>query len=586
MISRVGLQSAGAAESAAPRPAVLARLAIARDTAVLALAVSLFLALSVQNIALPGLYYDEALDVVPSMQILQGTSLEAVRGSGLTLGGRTFPLMVMDYVGTVNTYLALPLFALGGVNVTTVRLLPILLAALALALAYLAAYRLFDWRVAALTALLAAADPSYVLFSRMGIHVTSVMAVFALGSLLAFLRWHDSGHKARWLLLAGLLLGLGLWAKVLFLWWPVALAGGWLAMAAVTPLPSPPLKGEGMPNTLSLRERVGMRGIRERGATPRNAAVLLCGLLLGAAPLILYNVQTGGTLAALGRNALQTEHGVSNLAIGRNLPAAVDSFRVLLDGSYFWFMGGQFANRLAAPAFVLAVLVAAALLLYRRRAGTAERRRAAFVFVLVVMAVTVFESAFTVSGIWATHLYILLPLPQMVVALALVLLGETLLPRRAAGQAALLALGLTVLLAGQYQTMNSYYSAVQRSGGLSRFSNATYKLAGWLDSQRITAPVAVDWGIQKNVQIVTEGRVNPVEISGFPGEAPQAFVGRAQRALADPAAIFIFHSKEDTVYPLYESFMAVANTMGVKLKITDAFRDESGAPVYVIWRRE
>lgn len=195
---------------------------IVRDLFIVAVAVTLFLALSLKNITLPGLYYDEALDVVPAMQLLQGAPVEPVRGAALTIGGRVLPLMVMDYVGTVNTYLAIPVFAVFGVSVTSVRLLPILLAALSLLLAYRLAVRLFDWRVGALAVLLAAVDPSFVFFSRMGNHVTSVMTVFALGSLLAFLHWRDSG-RTRWLALGGLLLGLGLWAKVLFLWWIAAL---------------------------------------------------------------------------------------------------------------------------------------------------------------------------------------------------------------------------------------------------------------------------------------------------------------------------------------------------------------------------
>ncbi len=56
--------------------------------------------------------------------------------------------------------------------------------------------------MAAIATLLVAVDPSYVFFSRMGIHVTSVMNVFALGSLLSFLHWQDDGAM-RWLALGG-----------------------------------------------------------------------------------------------------------------------------------------------------------------------------------------------------------------------------------------------------------------------------------------------------------------------------------------------------------------------------------------------
>ena len=48
-----------------------------RDACIVGIAVALFLALSFRNITLPGLYYDEALDVVPAMQLLQGTPLSS-----------------------------------------------------------------------------------------------------------------------------------------------------------------------------------------------------------------------------------------------------------------------------------------------------------------------------------------------------------------------------------------------------------------------------------------------------------------------------------------------------------------------------
>ena len=88
------------------------------------------------------------------------------------------------------------------------------------------------------------------------------------------------------------------------------------------------------------------------------------------------------------------------------------------------------------------------------------------------------------------------------------------------------------------------------------------------------------------MQILTQGRVNPIEISGYAGEPPEAFVRRAEQALADPAAVYILHSKEDTVYDLYPTFQATADRLGYKLKIIDATRDQSGAPVHVMWIRE
>jgi Dolichyl-phosphate-mannose-protein mannosyltransferase len=528
---------------------------IARAALIAGVALALFLALSLKNITLPGLYYDEALDVVPAMQVLLGQPVEPVRGAAITIAGRTFPLMIMDYVGTVNTYLAIPLFAVAGVNVTSVRLLPILLAALSLILGYRLAARLFDWRVAAAATLLAAVDPSYVFFSRMGNHVTSVMNVFALGSLLAFLRWRES-KRARWLLLGGLLLGLGLWAKVLFLWWIVALAVAWVVWSATNHV------------------------VASAGQHARPTGMVFAGLLVGSAPLWLYNLATGGTLISLGRNALVTEQGVNNLDVLANLQAAVESFVVLLDGRYFWFLGGQFANRANVIGFAAAAIVC--LLLIRRR----PEWRAGLVLIGVLIVSIVAQSAFTVSGIWATHLYILFPLPQMVMALGVVLAAETAAGKRRWLRGALIGLLLAGGMLASWQVDMTYHAALERSRGLSRFSDAIYRLADWLDARAYGTVYAVDWGMAKNVQILTQGRVNPIEIFSFAGEPPEAFVQRAEKALLTPNAVYLLHSKEDTVYELYPTFQATADRLGVKLKIIEATRDQSGAPVHVMWIRE
>ncbi len=545
---------------------------------IVVLALVLFTALSAQNITLPGLYYDEALDVVPAMQLLQGAPVEPVRGAGVTIARRTFPLMVMDYVGTVNTYLALPIFAVLGVHVTPVRLLPILLAGLTLVLGYVLAAELFDWRVAAITVLLLAVDPSFVFFSRMGIHVTSVMSVCAVGSLVAFLRGGKTGRQ-RWLAVGGLLLGIGLWAKVLFLWWIVALGLGW----AVLGLESRRHGG---------REPRGNSeaGIRAMSAfirvpcDPPQCVVAAAGFLLGAWPLLAYNAMTGGTLISLTRNALVTEYGVSNLDVGRNLVAALDSFRVFLEGSYFWFLGGQFANSLNVVGFVAGV--AACVVLLRRKPAWQRP----FALVCALIAVVVAESAFTVSGIWPTHLYILFPLPQMVMAVGIVLAAEAIGQRLDVARrwlvTGIMVVAVTAGMVTNLRVDAAYHAALTRSGGLSRFSDAIYGLASWLDERQIAAPYAVDWGIQKSVQILTQGRVNPVEISGFSGEPAEAFVARAEQALRDPTGIYIFHSKEDTVYELYPAFQATADRLGVRIKIIEAFYDRSGAPVHVIWARE
>ncbi|MDP2935220.1 MAG: glycosyltransferase family 39 protein [Dehalococcoidia bacterium] len=173
------------------------------EGAALGTALVIFLALTLYRLELPGLYYDEAADAVLAVQMLQGQPVEIFKGAGLWLGDMAYPLMVMDYVGAVNSYLLVPFFAVLGIGVESLRLLTVLGSAAAVVLTYFLARSLFGWAAAALAVLLLAVHPSFVFWSRQGIYVTSLMAPLALGGLLSLRRWHaggnflKSGHNSR-----------------------------------------------------------------------------------------------------------------------------------------------------------------------------------------------------------------------------------------------------------------------------------------------------------------------------------------------------------------------------------------------------
>lgn len=170
----------------------------------LGLALLLFFALSLYQLHLPGLHYDEAQEVLPTMQLLLGQPTEPFRGAAIQIAGRAFPLMIYDYLGTLNTYLVIPFFALLGINVIPLRLMALTIGALTIVLAYGVAQEIFDEKVAVLSALLLAAHPSFLFWSRIGVYLTSAISAISMGSLLAFLHWYRQ-KKARYLYLGSLL---------------------------------------------------------------------------------------------------------------------------------------------------------------------------------------------------------------------------------------------------------------------------------------------------------------------------------------------------------------------------------------------
>lgn len=527
------------------------------------LGLATFLALCLHQIELPGLNYDEAFDVVPAMQLLLGQPTEPLRGSGIHIAGRIFPLMVMDYKGTVHTYLAIPFFLLLGINVFSLRLSTVTLASLALLATYSLAEELYDEKAAAIAFLLLAVNPSFIFWSRQGVLWTSVMTLLSVGSLLFLLRWRREKHPA-YLCLGAFLLGLGLSAKLLFLWFPLALAVTWLVLGR--PLPH--------------LDRI-------------QVAAAALSFLVGASPLLVYNLQTWGTVKVLTSNLTTSYYGVNNLAFLSNLKLRLSQFRALLTGRNFWYLGGGFGNDLYPFLFLL---IAGGSLLLAVKAREGWRRVA---FPLLMMALMVVESCATVSDLWPEHYLILLPLPQLAIAGGLSLILRQLggakhrfVPMGSYGGK--LALGAAVLIialliGGDLRVDWRYHRALDYCGGLQAHSDAIYRLAEYLDKQRITSPLAMDWGIKTSVQFLTLGRVNPVELFGYesPTEVDVAFEERLAPFLESPGSLFIFHSKGTTAFQgRREALERMAKSRGKELHTERIFYGRSGEPVFELMKVE
>lgn len=316
----------------------------------------LYLLLATHQLGLPGLHYDEAREAgVNAMELLTAAPVTAFRGAALLVGDRAFPLMVQDYIGALNVYLALPVLGVTGIGVPNLRAVPVLTGLLALlalerAIAAWLAYRRSGFAVdssaepatpaltvAGLVAVtLLAVSPSFVFWARQGIFVTNLMLPLTFAAAWQAIRWLHTGRMHH-LLAAALAPGLAFYAKLLAVWAlaPLAaLAGGWWLWR------------------------------RRRGGAP---ALPLAGVLgalalfvFSLAPLILFNVQTGGTLAAFGANAQQSYYGVNNADLAANLPVRWGQVLQVLRGEQFWYLGAVLANPLAPWCALL--LLAAGLL--------------------------------------------------------------------------------------------------------------------------------------------------------------------------------------------------------------------------------
>ncbi len=570
----------------------------------LALAIVIFLAFSLHQLHLPGFYYDEALDLAPMLDVMRGERPEVLRDIGV---GR-FPVMLLDYMGSLGGYLTIPFMWLFGPGYVAARAQPIFFSCITIALAWLLARRWFGYGVAAATALLLAVNPSFIWFSRQGISVTSVMTVFSIGSLLLLdevIRRESQKPRTKsrglvldsWLLAlsSGILIGLGLWAKLLFLRWVIVL----IVIGAVF---------------LLTRSRTARRIQSQRAHLRALAPALtftLAGVLIGALPLIYYNlaglIRDGQawtvTLLLDSLTRPTQQFGVDNLNFFHNIQKAIDDARVFVDGSYFWYNGIPFSNIYAVPALILGAIVGGVLAIVRSRGlsdlpldqqGQRDQARRFFA-ILASIATLVVLGAFTVSGLWSTHQFIMLPLPQLVVACAAVWLAESIVHAIFArtqhemrnAQYAILAGGMVCLIlalpfARDVWVSEQHHATLARTGGSGRFSDAVYKLATWLDANDVHQPVALDWGIEKNVRVLTADRVRPVEIFGFSAQADEGFRQRATEMLQDPTRRYIVLWERFAVYNRRQDFTEIANRMGRQVVETFIAHERSGLPVYVV----
>ena len=525
---------------------------------------ALYLTLTLYQLGLPGPNYDEAVEAKPAVQFLQHLPVEAHRNAVIHLLGRPLPLMVVDYVGALNVWALIGLFKVAGISVPVMRLWPVAVGGVILWLTWLLGKRLFGPRAGFMAAMLLAVQPSFVFFARQGIYVTNTTIALMLGIWLALLQLMTTG-RARWLALAAFMAGLGLWAKFIMLW-PLA------ATAVVWPL------------VWWQRERLGLvlaEGFRARSLLqPRFWAPAAGLFLLGLSPFILFNLKTGATFKHFANTLNRSYYGVENAAYLDNLMERVSQMRHVLLGDHFWYLGGNFADTLALPAFLLALAFILAGLGWRRQATLAWRG----LFLLLFLLLIFLQSPLTPTALWYTHLAMFSPLLSLVIAAGWELPLRALPPRW--GRIAAGGLLLALLFSGLRADVG-YHRALTSTGGYADHSDAVYRLTDELLARGIYSPYALDWGFEAPIILISRGQINPVEIFGYePYDRPDdAFADRVRPLLQNPDAFFLVHDPARTNFRgRSEALQAVAEELGLRLETVAVIRERSGAPHSEIWR--
>lgn len=568
------------------------------SSVLIALPLFVYFLLALPQLDLPGLHNDEAAEAgLQASQILSGGAISAFRDAGITLGDRTFPLMVQDYIGAFNVYFSLPFFAALGSTVFALRLYTVLIGAVTILCTFGFVKEAFGPRPAFIAAMLLAVSPSFIFWQRQGVFVASLTATLTMATLWVGALWAKRGG---WKLAAllGLLCGAGLYAKLLFIW----IIGGMVGALAIINLPVVTRQFINA-KTQGRKDAKFFRGFEffPRSPDVADLAAFVVAALFGLLPLVAYNLQTGGTFFSVGTNLGTSYYGVNNLNFAENLRGRIDQFQAVLAGrDHLWYLGGSFGNAMWETALRVAALAILARALFRR-----QRSRSPLAL-LLLLAFGVIQTSFTVSGLFPTHFSIFAPLWPVIIAIACEIVFDpfhepimihlsgpplSTFGSWAFGWLGFLNMGMVVLAVGlgllwtqDVFVVTQYHVALNKSGGLGPHSDAVYRLTGYLEENGDGPVAAMDWGFAPQVRMLTDGRVAPQEIFGYTWEPDEGFADRLAEVAAQPGALFVFHFPQETIFPRREAFDAYLQSQGWGAEQVTVISRRDGAPVFEVVR--
>jgi hypothetical protein len=433
--------------------------------------VGVFVFLSIVLLPYPGLQEDELLFSAP---IYLHQSLFSVR-----FFGRHLPVMLMGYLGTVKTWLYFVIFHVVPPNLWSVRVPVVLLGALTIWLTWVWTRRVVGERAAAFSIAILATDAMFILTNTFDWGPVALQHVLLMGGLVAIQNWMANGDR-RWLIFGMFLWGLGLWDKALMVW---PLTGLTIATLCVYPK-----------ELWSRLER-------------RTLLIGLASLLVGAFPLIIYNVAWHGDTVSFGKSfslrvvpdkfaELKETLGGTVLmgSIVAETPGPVaQSPSNLLERISLWIRRfDRNPGNLMLPAMLLSL------------AGLWFRRRL-LIWILIMLSVTWLEMASnTGTGGSAHHVILLWPFPCVFVGISLAGIADR-MPRWGAFLAKAV---VALIVCANLLNTNEYLVAFIQNGSERFWSDAIYRLPEVVSRYQNQPIGIVDWGYANSLQLAYEGKLH------------------------------------------------------------------------------
>jgi 4-amino-4-deoxy-L-arabinose transferase-like glycosyltransferase len=434
----------------------------------------LFLAvllLSIELFFLPraGIQADEVLFVTPFFKgatPLYSWQVEAAR----------IPVMIMDYIGALKSWLYWPIFQVWPASVWSIRLPACLVSVATLIIFGDLVRRVAGVGAALWAAVFLATDATFTLTNVYDWGPVALL-LLATVSFMNLVNRYAESNRIVYLGCAFSIAGLATWYKAIFVF---------------------PLAGIGLAFLVAYFPDV------RRRFSLRNAAVAGIFFTAGAAPLIAFNLaHSGATLAATtyigngsgAEKALMMRRTLEGRALEHYIFRAYPREKISLNGAppadlaATWYRSSQLGPGSALPWLLLLSLIA---LPFLRRSGQFRPLLFAWTACAAVFGLML---VFRDAGAGPHHTVLIDPGPQLIVAITLSAIGG-IIPRRrwlacAAG---------AVLIASNFYLLARYYAEGRRNGFSVYWTDGERSLTRVIRAQSL--PVAfIDWGIRDVVRV-------------------------------------------------------------------------------------
>jgi 4-amino-4-deoxy-L-arabinose transferase-like glycosyltransferase len=469
------------------------------------------------------------------------------------------PLMLMSYLGTAKTWLYALVFRLWLPGIVSLRLPVVLIGGLTVWLAYRLVTRMAGRRTAFAVCALIATDATFILTTTFDWGPVAIQHLAYISGLLFVLDGFQPKSALR--IAAGFLMfGLGMWDKAIFIW---ILSGTAVAVLIL------------------------FRSELRTSITRRNVLAAALGFLIGASPLIVYNIRN--PLNTFRGNAVFSTDGLDEkvLLIRRALSGSA-LFAYLVNDD--WVAAPKPPrNGIEGASVELREYVGeqrGGLLFYALIASLLAaplwwRRRRPVLFALIVMVVAWLQMAFTKdAGTGVHHVVLLWPLPHVVIGVALVE-GTRRLPR---ASTAMFATILTVLCVSNVLVMNQYLYQFIRDGAGPLWSDAVMPLSDQLSRWKDRQLLMMDWGMEPTLRVLHKGNLATLwnvsdVVSHDLSAEDRAMVDRMFRM----KGIFLTHTPKYEIQPgSIQRVLHMGEVLGYRRHLLQTIDDSNGRPVFEI----